>query len=463
MEDDNNNNKDNDDIIKVKHNNSPSPPQPQPQPRPDSDSMEGETGGVAGSGATRLKITFKMSKSPSTANKDAPTDAHHTLVESRSYKRKKPGAETFEDPDEAKSPIFKQAEEEFVSNLPTNYPSFKKTLVRSNCSYGYWMHIPMRFCKMYMPRHDTRFFLESEDKQTYTANYIAERTALSGGWKAFATAHQLNEGDVLIFHLVEPYKFKVYVVRPNDSAQADAVSSDNNQISSEHVEKRIRTRRSPPKNLEIVPVEASQDNGHVSDQFGNDGSDSPQIIKSNADFKVKSIDDFKIIVNGVTIDSELSDLHRTKYYELCVTQKSFLHDHLLNGISSKMAAEITAQTVNIADDIRESNFFSSQADYIVWDQTLTGFELLGMDVGFLRTRLNRLMSLYSESEEAKVLQRCREVEIKKSRADEEMESLKLKISELKQSIGKLDSEMENLKVNVDKHERLFQKEVDTPW
>lgn len=67
----------------------------------------------------------------------------------------------------------------------------------------------MRFCKSHLPKNDTTVFLENENGEEYITNYIAERTALSGGWKAFCAANQLVEGDVLIFHLVKPLKFKV--------------------------------------------------------------------------------------------------------------------------------------------------------------------------------------------------------------------------------------------------------------
>lgn len=67
----------------------------------------------------------------------------------------------------------------------------------------------MRFCKLHLPKHDTSVFLETENGEEYVINYISERTALSGGWKAFCAAHELHEGDVLVFHLVKPLKFKV--------------------------------------------------------------------------------------------------------------------------------------------------------------------------------------------------------------------------------------------------------------
>ena len=62
---------------------------------------------------------------------------------------------------------------------------------------------------MHLPEKDTIVFLEDEKGDEYTVNYISERTALSGGWKYFCANHQLAEGDVLIFNLVKPLRFKV--------------------------------------------------------------------------------------------------------------------------------------------------------------------------------------------------------------------------------------------------------------
>ncbi|KAE8721815.1 putative AP2/B3-like transcriptional factor family protein [Hibiscus syriacus] len=64
-----------------------------------------------------------------------------------------------------------------------------------------------------MPKQDTTVALEDENGEECIAFYIAQRTALSAGWKSFSANHKLVEGDVLIFHLVSSLKFKVYMVR----------------------------------------------------------------------------------------------------------------------------------------------------------------------------------------------------------------------------------------------------------
>lgn len=54
--------------------------------------------------------------------------------------------------------------------------------------------------------------LEDEEGSEYKAVYIGTRAGLSGGWRAFALEHKLDDGDALVFELVEPARFKVSYV-----------------------------------------------------------------------------------------------------------------------------------------------------------------------------------------------------------------------------------------------------------
>jgi hypothetical protein len=51
--------------------------------------------------------------------------------------------------------------------------------------------------------------LEDERGKIYETKYLARKVGLSAGWRGFSIDHKIMEGDVLIFHLVEPAKFKV--------------------------------------------------------------------------------------------------------------------------------------------------------------------------------------------------------------------------------------------------------------
>lgn len=77
--------------------------------------------------------------------------------------------------------------------------------------------LPTRFCEDYLPKSTAEIILEDEEGTEYEAVFISKRTGLSGGWRAFALDHKLDDGDALVFELVEPTRFKVYIVRASDS------------------------------------------------------------------------------------------------------------------------------------------------------------------------------------------------------------------------------------------------------
>ncbi|XP_031260339.1 B3 domain-containing protein Os01g0234100-like isoform X1 [Pistacia vera] len=441
------------------------------------------------SSESKLKLTQIGDMSP---DPDFRTElvAYDGSKESRSSRRKRAMIDDLYDHTKVHSPVIERAEE-LRANLEASLPSFWKAMVKSNVTHGFWLHLPMRFCKLHMPKNDTVFTLENENGGEYKVNYISQRTALSGGWKAFCDSNELNEADVLVFHLIGPLKFKVFVVRANGIANVNAEAKPLNSVpldvefeatikdqteKGKRSKKRAKRLKSPPgfiqdniQNNGLMVLETT--NGHVTDQFENgsadlgpNSSEGLQSSESTCNFKeVRSIDDFTILVNDLAIDSELSDHHRTKYYELCCSQNSFLHNHLLKSINCKLAAEIITQTVNIAEAIRACNLSTSQADYEVWDKTLKGFELLGMNVAFLRARLNRLMSLALELEEPMESKRLKEVTLEKSRAEEEIRALELKLLTLKETTGILDYKVESLKAKAEKHALKFQEEVNAPW
>lgn len=51
--------------------------------------------------------------------------------------------------------------------------------------------------------------LVDEDGNEYNTIYLARKTGLSGGWKGFAVAHDLVDGDAVVFQLIKPTTMKV--------------------------------------------------------------------------------------------------------------------------------------------------------------------------------------------------------------------------------------------------------------
>ncbi|KAJ7967446.1 B3 domain-containing protein [Quillaja saponaria] len=242
------------------------------------------------------------------------------------------------------STVMERAEE-VKANLAAEFPSFK-SMCPSNVNQKFYLKLPKKFYELHMSWHNTAVILIDEHGEEYRTNFRAQWRSLLGGQKRFCHANKL-------LAVISGLKKK----RKN-SSEGDRDLSSNS--------------------LEGI-----------------------RIPISDFDFSgMRSIENFTISVNGVTIDSELSKVIRTRYYELCCSQRIFLHDHLLQNINPKLACEIISETTRIADAIRSSKLSTPGADYEIWEKTLSGFELLGMNVGFLIARIKWLMNLSLESKEA---------------------------------------------------------------
>lgn len=73
----------------------------------------------------------------------------------------------------------------------------------------WYQGLPTRFCEDHLPKSTVDVLLVDEEGSEYEALFIGKRTGLSGGWRAFALDHKLDDGDALVFELVEATKFKV--------------------------------------------------------------------------------------------------------------------------------------------------------------------------------------------------------------------------------------------------------------
>uniref|UniRef100_A0A7N0T606 TF-B3 domain-containing protein n=1 Tax=Kalanchoe fedtschenkoi TaxID=63787 RepID=A0A7N0T606_KALFE len=111
--------------------------------------------------------------------------------------------------------------EQLESELGFEYPCFVKPMSRSHVTGRFWLGLPQRFCKAHLPKEDEMITLEDEDGNESPSNYLANRTGLSGGWRGFALDHELVDGDALVFQLIRPTKFMVYIVRVNEHENGD--------------------------------------------------------------------------------------------------------------------------------------------------------------------------------------------------------------------------------------------------
>lgn len=380
------------------------------------------------------------------------------------------------------SPAMLRAQE-VQSRLGNEFPCCLKMMVKSQVTCGFWLGLPLHFCKSSLPKEDATVVLEDENGEQFEVKYIAYKFGLSAGWKKFALRHKLTEGDVLVFQLVETTKFKVYILKANDSSEVDgALSLLNLEAHAEemtpvtpsprpkknkHQEPVTLTlipkryKRSTPSQLGIPLVEHS---GNNSEEVGSEVLEGSRPSKLNHSFEeVKTLEDFHIVVKGRCIDRELPDDVRTGYYELCLFKKQFLHDGLPENLYYKLVAGMIGEIVSIANEIKNCQLTTSKEEFENWDNSLKSFELLGMKVEFLRDRIHEVAKLVFESEGAKHIKRYVDAKNAQELVEDEMMKVAAKFKELKETAKKLKVITSSLKHEAEKYVNEFKQEVKAPW
>ncbi|KAJ6692546.1 B3 DOMAIN-CONTAINING PROTEIN [Salix purpurea] len=407
-------------------------------------------------------------------------------MKSESHTSKRAKIEDLYDNEEVKSDVMMRVKET-QSILSPEFPSIIKHMLPSNVTRVFWLHLPKRFCEAYLPKKDTIIVLEDEKGKSYETKYLAHKAGLSGGWRGFSIDHKIMEGDVLIFHLVEPAKFKVYIVRVNDSEEVDGalallkLEAGVKQMgpidSSEEVDGALGLLKLEAAIKQMTPVNEAvhvEKLSRVSEEmedlhFEHLLQDNPE--KNNEmNVKLACLNNFGPTSDLYEYESEdlgsettggirfeLSKHLQTKYYELCCCQNSFLHEHLLDGLNCKLVVGMLSETINIADAIRASKLITSLENLAIWEKTLKAFEGLGMNVGFLLARLGQLMHLSDKSK------RYEEATLERVNAKEEMAALEAKLLEVKDTINRLGVEIEKLVAGSENLEPKFQEVAKAPW
>lgn len=162
--------------------------------------------------SVQVRRSSRVANKPSPAYKEEVVDY---LARPRSSKRRDLLNRVYAS-DEARSYSIEKATQ-VQSNLQPEFPSFVKPMLQSHVTGGFWLGLPVQFCQFNLPKRDDTITLVDEDENEYQTVYLARKTGLSGGWRGFSLAHKLVDGDALVFQLVKPTTFKVYIVRANDS------------------------------------------------------------------------------------------------------------------------------------------------------------------------------------------------------------------------------------------------------
>ncbi|KAJ4816915.1 B3 domain-containing protein [Rhynchospora pubera] len=102
---------------------------------------------------------------------------------------------------------------ELEESLGSDFPIFLKSMLQSHVTGGFWLGLPVGFCRTHLPKKDSDTYLLDEDGVKSKTLYLASKRGLSGGWRGFAIKHELVDGDAVVFQLIAPTTFKVYIVR----------------------------------------------------------------------------------------------------------------------------------------------------------------------------------------------------------------------------------------------------------
>uniref|UniRef100_A0ACD5TBR2 Uncharacterized protein n=1 Tax=Avena sativa TaxID=4498 RepID=A0ACD5TBR2_AVESA len=237
--------------------------------------------------------------------------------------------------------------EELEKKLPAEGPSFIKSMKHSQVVQGFWLGLPALFCRKYLPDHDLNIVLEDEEGEICNTNYLAYKTGLSGGWKGFTEQHDLEIGNVLVFHLVQPTRFKVYILRENKLSSTDGVlghlsqdtSMENTTPKKDEEESSDQDIKSKEEEPEVVTGDNSNASRDDSDNLASKEAAGGAIRSPSPDavdfVAVKRLLDFKIEELKLRRTGVMKQL---RYFESSV---SILND-TLKEIDSEMEAMMEA-------------------------------------------------------------------------------------------------------------------------
>uniref|UniRef100_A0A453ME62 TF-B3 domain-containing protein n=1 Tax=Aegilops tauschii subsp. strangulata TaxID=200361 RepID=A0A453ME62_AEGTS len=131
--------------------------------------------------------------------------------------------------DEERATAAAKAEELQRQIHRIRWPAFVKPITHACASRAYFMTIPKQSTE-YLPVHDEPVVVvdeaDDESHMMYNASRQGRHCYLSKGWREFAVDYDLENGDCLVFQLIESAKFKVYIFRASPDYESDETSDD---------------------------------------------------------------------------------------------------------------------------------------------------------------------------------------------------------------------------------------------
>ncbi|KAI3961841.1 hypothetical protein MKW98_022046 [Papaver atlanticum] len=383
--------------------------------------------------------------------------------------------------------------EEIQFSLDPQFPSLVKLMLRSHVVQGFWLVIPNFY--LFLTNVDVATSL----LESGTPSLLESGTPAKGNDQADAEErktgikntrkHLLSRPAVPLIaedqHIVPPLKsckemkmtkspaqkhvkshLSVPFLGDDQDATLPTAGPKETTATDDPIRKRVKFHPSVlhlggDQNI-TLPLSSSKQPEDQSNREVIDTEVLEGIKLSDSSVEIQDVTDlesFTITVNGLIIDPEMSENYRSKYYELCRSQKTYLHNNLMQGVNSKLVAGIICETVDIADAIRASELGTPKDDFKAWRKSLIGFKHLGMNVDVLLSWIDILLKLVMEAEDSFDYN---ETMVRQNRVKREIAALDMKILELRNESVRLEREVKALQVNEEKHEA-FYSVVRSPW
>ncbi|KZV37446.1 hypothetical protein F511_24853 [Dorcoceras hygrometricum] len=154
-----------------------------------------------------VRRSSRVADMPARSYKEVPIEPMGGRPRSYGYRRRDLSNRVYASDEDREYAI--QRAEDLQSGLDHDIPSFVKPMLQSHVTGGFWLGLPVHFCKKHLPKRDEMVNLVDEDEVEFPTKYLALKTGLSGGWRSFAIDHELVDGDALVFQLTDPTTFKV--------------------------------------------------------------------------------------------------------------------------------------------------------------------------------------------------------------------------------------------------------------
>lgn len=109
------------------------------------------------------------------------------------------------------------------SEMQSENPSVVMSMSRTHVCTTFQLFLEREFCKKHLQECRMDMVLEDEDGNQYKV-VTGMHGRLGIGWRAFVLEHKLDFGDALLFELVEPQRFKVYIFKASDGNVKEEIS-----------------------------------------------------------------------------------------------------------------------------------------------------------------------------------------------------------------------------------------------